>query len=575
MDIIKRNVLENSKPTDAVNEILEIDYFKHYLALKNPKQIQEFAQHMKRYLYMYMPNAGYEVADTKRYSERKLEACLIATKNWHVGDEIKLLTGVIATLDPKDDAELKKGNRDFSVMWSSRKKCTCLFLGPARFANHDCNSNCRFIAHGLNSIIFKVVKEIKCGDEITVFYGQHYFGENNCECKCVTCEKRSTGYYTISSTLPSITATKEPTLKTNTRPTRKRKPPASHEDYIQTTHKNRRLKCSAPPMSDEEEVEGRAKKKLKVMSIDFICNENNKKESERRKSDSALLGLPQDTIVNSNQLQKEITVVVQPDLYQSQGSPSDSTNADSAISLSPEADNKEGGILDDEDMDVLDQFLDDLSDLSSVSSSVSLFDEPVLKKQKNHNCTKPKKEKDLTCIACLRPLQNIPEQVGPDANLTHELATWTWSPSAVFTDWRPKRCPRCERHFTIFGQEWPTRREKKMVKKGRKSKNKKSVPMKIVATETVVTEVVATDVTATNTAATNTAATNTAATNTAATNTAVTNTAVTNTAVTNAVTDAVTNAVMNTTTDLLPNNQLNDAPSELVTSSLLSEDIKL
>lgn len=308
-------------------------------------------------------------------------------------------------------------------------------------------------------------------------------------------------------------------------------------------------------MSDEEEVEGRAKKKLKVMSIDFICNENNKKESERRKSDSALLGLPQDTIVNSNQLQKEITVVVQPDLYQSQGSPSDSTNADSAISLSPEADNKEGGILDDEDMDVLDQFLDDLSDLSSVSSSVSLFDEPVLKKQKNHNCTKPKKEKDLTCIACLRPLQNIPEQVGPDANLTHELATWTWSPSAVFTDWRPKRCPRCERHFTIFGQEWPTRREKKMVKKGRKSKNKKSVPMKTVATETVVTEVVATDVTVTNTA--------------------VTNTAATNTAVTNAVTDAVTNAVMNTTTDLLPNNQLNDAPSELVTSSLLSEDIKL
>lgn len=395
----------------------------------------------------------------------------------------------------------------------------------------------------MNSIIFKVVKEIKCGDEITVFYGQHYFGENNCECKCVTCEKRNTGYYTLSSTsLPTI-ATKESAVKTNTRPTRKRKPPASHEDYIQTTHKNRRSKCSAPPISDEEEeAEGRVKKKLKVMSIDFICNENNKKETERRKSDSVLLGLPQDTIVNSNQLQKELTIVVQPDLYQSQGSPSYSTNADSAISLSPEADNKEGGILDDEDMDVLDQFLDDLSDLSSVSSNLSLFDEPVLKKQKNHSCTKPKKEKDLTCIACLRPLQNIPEQVGPDANLTHELATWTWSPSAVFTDWRPKRCPRCERHFTIFGQEWPTRREKKIVKKGRKSKNKKSAPMKTTATETAVTEVVATDTT------------------------------VTNATVTDA---AVTNAVINTTADLLPNNQLNDAPSELVTSSLLSEDIKL
>lgn len=81
----------------------------------------------------------------------------------------------------------------------------------------------------MNSIIFKVVKEIKCGDEITVFYGQHYFGENNCECKCVTCEKRNTGYYTISSTSPSTITTKESAVKTNTRPTRKRKPPASHE----------------------------------------------------------------------------------------------------------------------------------------------------------------------------------------------------------------------------------------------------------------------------------------------------------------------------------------------------------
>lgn len=96
-----------------------------------------------------MPNAGYEVGDTKRYSGgingngRKIEACLVATKDWHIGDEMRLLTGMIACLDPKDDAELKKGNRDFSVMWSTRKNCSCLFLGPARFANHDCNSNCR------------------------------------------------------------------------------------------------------------------------------------------------------------------------------------------------------------------------------------------------------------------------------------------------------------------------------------------------------------------------------------------------------------------------------------------------
>ncbi|EPB87004.1 hypothetical protein HMPREF1544_06222 [Mucor circinelloides 1006PhL] len=191
LDIIQRNILEKARPMDAVTELLALGYFKHYLMAKNQKQVQEFIQHMKRYLYMYMPNAGYEVGDTRRYGSngRRVEACLVATKDWQVGDEMRLLTGMIACLDPKDDAELKKGNRDFSVMWSTRKNCSCLFLGPARFANHDCDSNCKFISLGQNSITFKVLKNIKCGEEITVYYGKHYFGENNCECRCITCEK--------------------------------------------------------------------------------------------------------------------------------------------------------------------------------------------------------------------------------------------------------------------------------------------------------------------------------------------------------------------------------------------------
>ncbi|OAD09058.1 hypothetical protein MUCCIDRAFT_135209 [Mucor lusitanicus CBS 277.49] len=191
LDIIQRNILEKARPMDAVTELLALGYFKHYLMAKNPRQVQEFIQHMKRYLYMYMPNAGYEVGDTRRYGSngRRVEACLVATKDWQVGDEMRLLTGMIACLDPKDDAELKRGNRDFSVMWSTRKNCSCLFLGPARFANHDCDSNCKFISLGQNSITFKVLKNIKCGEEITVYYGKHYFGENNCECRCITCEK--------------------------------------------------------------------------------------------------------------------------------------------------------------------------------------------------------------------------------------------------------------------------------------------------------------------------------------------------------------------------------------------------
>ncbi|KAI8967166.1 hypothetical protein BDF20DRAFT_908518 [Mycotypha africana] len=122
-------------------------------------------------------------------SGRRVEACLIATKEWHTGDEMRLLTGMIACLDPDSDAELRMRNRDFSVMWSTRKNCNCLFLGPARFANHDCDSNCKFIAMGQNVITFKVLKDIHLGEEITVYYGKHYFGQDNSECKCKTCEE--------------------------------------------------------------------------------------------------------------------------------------------------------------------------------------------------------------------------------------------------------------------------------------------------------------------------------------------------------------------------------------------------
>lgn len=84
-----------------------------------------------------MPNAGYEIADTRRYggAGRRVEACVTVTKDWKTGDEMRLCTGMIAHMEPHQEHELKKGNRDISVMWSTRKQCNCLFLGPARFVN--------------------------------------------------------------------------------------------------------------------------------------------------------------------------------------------------------------------------------------------------------------------------------------------------------------------------------------------------------------------------------------------------------------------------------------------------------
>lgn len=83
----------------------------------------------------YMPNAGYEICDTRRYSSDSVQARIVATKKWVPGDEIRMCTGGIGYLNPEEDVMLRQTERDFSVMWSTRKNSHCLFLGPARFMN--------------------------------------------------------------------------------------------------------------------------------------------------------------------------------------------------------------------------------------------------------------------------------------------------------------------------------------------------------------------------------------------------------------------------------------------------------
>ncbi|KAI8909292.1 hypothetical protein DFJ77DRAFT_117091 [Powellomyces hirtus] len=163
---------------------------KPFFRNRTAEQIAAFKEHAKRYIAMYHPNAGYEITSTSRYkSSGKTEACIKATQDFQPGDEIRHCVGVIAGLSEDDEDYLH--NRDFSVMFSTKKDCNCLFLGPARFVNHDCDPNCKFfVTDRSNQICFKVVKEIHVGEELTTFYGKDYFGVGNAECLCATCERR-------------------------------------------------------------------------------------------------------------------------------------------------------------------------------------------------------------------------------------------------------------------------------------------------------------------------------------------------------------------------------------------------
>lgn len=148
-----------------------------------------FQKHLDKYVQIYMPDCPWEVTTTNRYTITEMEASVTARKPIRRGQVIKYLCGTMVNITAQDEAELDLTRRSFSIVHSSRKKTMSLFLGPARLANHDCEPNSRLTSMGSNKMEVMALRSIHVDEEITVSYGEDYFGVDNCECLCSTCEK--------------------------------------------------------------------------------------------------------------------------------------------------------------------------------------------------------------------------------------------------------------------------------------------------------------------------------------------------------------------------------------------------
>jgi [histone H4]-N-methyl-L-lysine20 N-methyltransferase len=188
--LLQEHVIINKDPAKAHKAILGLPGIqKFYRALGTDDEKEHFERHLRKYINIYLPDCPFEVGTTNRYTIMTAEAAIYARRRIRKGEPIKYLSGIQVEMTEKEEKELT-GRTDFSIVLSSRRKRPSLFLGPARFANHDCDSNARLNTSGPHGIHIVACKDIEIGDEITVRYGEDYFGEDNCECLCQTCEDK-------------------------------------------------------------------------------------------------------------------------------------------------------------------------------------------------------------------------------------------------------------------------------------------------------------------------------------------------------------------------------------------------
>ena len=186
--ILQEEVVINKDAAAAHKRLLELPGIAKYSrALRSDDEKEHFERHLRKYINIYLPDCPFEVDTTNRYTINTAEACIKARKTIKKGESIRYLSGIQVEMTEKEEKELSS-RTDFSIVLSSRRKRPSLFLGPARFANHDCDSNARLNTTGPHGIHIVACKDIAKGDEITVTYGEDYFGIDNCECLCATCE---------------------------------------------------------------------------------------------------------------------------------------------------------------------------------------------------------------------------------------------------------------------------------------------------------------------------------------------------------------------------------------------------
>ncbi|KAH8924833.1 hypothetical protein BT69DRAFT_39903 [Atractiella rhizophila] len=193
--------------------------------LSHSLYVDYFRSHFKRYLWLHVANPGCEVFVTDRYTRLLKSASLAqtsapgtlantsvhlavrATRPWKAGDVIPM-KGYLTALTEEENEKITHRTDFLSIVHDRSKpksQRNQLFLGPARFVNHDCNPNVSLGKYATQqdgkkekakwTLFFKILRDISRNEEILSSYGENYFDENNSKCLCRTCELHGHGAF--------------------------------------------------------------------------------------------------------------------------------------------------------------------------------------------------------------------------------------------------------------------------------------------------------------------------------------------------------------------------------------------
>lgn len=126
----------------AEEELLRQPYIRAYRErLRNKEKDRRFQDHFRSYVASYSPDRTWEISTTNRYKISSYEGAITCRSPIKEHSIIQGLCGTLARVDDEDPVHLALMEQYQSIVHNCASGAECLFLGPARFLNHDCDSN--------------------------------------------------------------------------------------------------------------------------------------------------------------------------------------------------------------------------------------------------------------------------------------------------------------------------------------------------------------------------------------------------------------------------------------------------